>query len=84
MHSVKYYNVKFSQRVYKEADEYRSLSLVALNANCNRKTARQDASAEKRFSITRGNFVLDQSAHLFTFSLLSQSECVNREFCKHT
>ena len=51
MHSVKYYNVKFSQRVYKEADEYRSLSLVALNANCNRKTARQDASAEKRFSI---------------------------------
>ena len=50
MHSVKYYNAKFA-RVYKEADEYRSLSLVALNANCNRKTARQDASAEKRFSI---------------------------------
>ena len=35
MHSVKYYNVKFAQRVCKEADEYRSLSLVALNANCN-------------------------------------------------
>ena len=33
---------------------------------------------------TRGNFVLDQSAHLFTFWPLSQSECVNREFCKHT
>ena len=46
MHSVKYYNAKFAHRVYKEADEYRSLSLVTLNANCNRKTARQDASAE--------------------------------------
>ena len=51
MHLVKYYNVKFAQRVYKEADEYRSLSLIFLNANCNRKTARQDASAEKRYSI---------------------------------
>ena len=43
---------------------------------------------EGRFSdrdkITRGNFVLDQSAHLFTVWPLSQSECVNREFCKHT
>ena len=51
MHSVKYYNAKFAHRVYKEADEYRSLSLVTPNANCNRKMARQDASAEKRFSI---------------------------------
>ena len=33
---------------------------------------------------TRGNFVLDQSAHLFTFWPLSQSECVNGEFCKQT
>ena len=51
MHLVKYYNAKFAHRVYKEADEYRLLSLVTLNANCNRKTARQDASAEKRLSI---------------------------------
>ena len=38
----------------------------------------------KELGLTRGNFVLDQSAHLFTFWPLSQSECVNREFCKHT
>ena len=51
MHSVKYYNAKFAHRVYKEANEYCSPSLVALNANCNRKTARQDASAKERLSI---------------------------------
>ena len=51
MHSVIYCNAKFAHRVYKEADEYRSLSLVALNANCNRKTDWEDASAKKRFLI---------------------------------
>ena len=51
MHSIKYCNARFAHRVYKEADEYRSPSLVALNANCNRKTTCQDASAKKRFSI---------------------------------
>ena len=49
MHSVKYCHAKFARRVYKDADEYCSPSLVALNANCNRKTARQDASAKMRF-----------------------------------
>ena len=33
---------KFAHRVFKEADEYRLPSLVAPNANCNRKTVRQD------------------------------------------
>ena len=32
-------NAKFAHRVYKVADEYRSLSLVALHAKCNRKIA---------------------------------------------
>ena len=36
----------------------------------------------KLLTVTWGNFVLDQSAHLFTFWPLSQSECVNRGFCK--
>ena len=33
MHSVKYCNATFAHRVYKDADEYRSPFLVALNAN---------------------------------------------------
>ena len=37
MHSVKYCNAKFAHQGYKDTDEYRSPSLVALNANCNRK-----------------------------------------------
>ena len=51
MLSVKYCDARFAHQIYKEADEYRSPSLVALIAKCNRKTARQDASAKKRFSI---------------------------------
>ena len=39
--------LKFAHRVYKEAYEYRSPSVVALNANYNRKTARQEASEKK-------------------------------------
>ena len=49
MHSVEYCNANFAHRVYKDADEYRSPFLVALNANWNRKTARQDALAKRRF-----------------------------------
>ena len=44
MYSFKYYDAKFAHRVYKEAHEYRSPSVVTLNANCNRKTARQEAN----------------------------------------
>ena len=44
MYSFKYCDVKFAHRVYKEAHEYRSPSVVPLNANCNRKTARQEAN----------------------------------------
>ena len=46
-HSFKYCDAKFAHRVYKQAYEYRSPSVVALNANCNRKTARQEASEKK-------------------------------------
>ena len=45
--SFRYCDAKFAYRVYKEAYEYRSPSVVALNANCNRKTARQEASEKK-------------------------------------
>ena len=45
IHLFKYCDAKFAhRRVDKEAYEYRSPSVVALNANCNRKTARQEAS----------------------------------------
>ena len=39
----KYCDAKFAHQVYKKAGDYRSPSLVALNANCNRKTARHAA-----------------------------------------
>ena len=48
MDSFKYCDAKFGHRVYKESvHEYRSPSVVALNANCTRKTARQEVSQKK-------------------------------------
>ena len=70
MHSVKYCTAKFAHRVHKEAGEYRSLSLVALNANCNRKTAWQEASANKRLVELLGGIPL--LVHIFAGSSVLQ------------
>ena len=50
-HSFKYCDAKFAHRVYKQAYEYRLPSVVALNANCNRKRSARSVKEKSAFGV---------------------------------